>query len=109
MRKDGVYTPNDDPWIIYGAYTNRFTLRSFEELNITDDTGTAAYNARSYGVLNSAYVGFDSPKSNLYVLDGGDDGVFVEVDEDYPIYVKSGQYSGPYHIFTSDSVTYASL
>mmetsp|Transcript_1259 Transcript_1259/g.907 ORF Transcript_1259/g.907 Transcript_1259/m.907 type:complete len:102 (+) Transcript_1259:2106-2411(+) len=86
----------DNLWLIYEQYTFNFELAL---LRITDAT---EYSIKSYGVLNSAYLGFSTEeKLMIYIRDSYDN----EVSEDNPIVVGAGQKSdNTYHLYSPDRV-----
>lgn len=55
-------------WTRYETYSTKFCLSVWDDEN-TANTDTEAYQARSYGVLHHAYLGFFEVNPILYVTD----------------------------------------
>ena len=46
-------------WETYDSYTNKFELHVYQTTEtLTNTVSGTSYNARSYGILHTAYLGF---------------------------------------------------
>lgn len=96
LNDDTPLNYNDNLFNSYADYTQKLELSITEATTATTAT-TSTANARTYGLLSSAYLGVDKKYKSLYVL--GNMGV---VDEMHPIEVGNGLQSKELWLSTSD-------
>lgn len=91
-------------WEVYDAYTYKWEILAYEDKDaLTANSGTKSFNARSYGVLSSAFAGFIGSAKSLYVvgMDPDEDNALYPIDYVHPIELGNGLYSLPYLIMTA--------
>lgn len=91
-------------WKIYDAYTYKWEILAYEDKDaLTTNTATKSFNARSYGVLSSAFAGFKGIAKSLFVIgiDYEEDNSMYPVDDVHPIELGNGLWSLPYLVMTA--------